>query len=300
MVSEELLTPVSAPNGPIVTSLGVEYIGSEGINNGAMPTPGKIILPDITNWDKYIHVPDLSDRNWEMYYKAQEERFDRNNRLLSVGGGDYFLTAVSFMGFEDTLLAMYEEPDALIELLEYVSDFYLEVLKKQIYYLKPDILSLMDDDSAYHAPFFSLEMYRKIYKPFHKKHFDLALENGMMLERHDCGKCEIFIEDWVEMGVRGWNPAQPMNDLKGIKERFKGKLAINGGWDSQGVLGSPLVDIQLLKDSLAEYVDTLAPGGGFAFGARVGGDPTDPASIERNQIIKDFYFDYVKDYYKNH
>jgi len=264
-VEEELLTPQSAPLGTVVTSFGVEYTGSKDMNMGAMPTPGKIILPDITNWDKYIKRPDTSDRNWEMYYKAQEEKWDRENKLLYVGGGDYFLTAVSFMGYEDTMLAMYEEPDAFKEMLEYVSDFYLEVLKKQIYYCKPDALGLMDDDSAYHAPFFSLEMYREFFKPLQQKHIDIAHENGMYVERHDCGKCELFVPDWVEQGVKAWNPAQPMNDLKGIHEKYVGKLAICGGWDSQGVLGSEKVDIKVLKDALVEYVDTLAPGGSFGF-----------------------------------
>ena len=299
-VEEELLTPVSAPNGTIVTSFGVEYTGCPEMNMGAMPTPGKILCPDITQWDKYIKKPDVSDRDWEKYYKSQEGRFDRNNRLLCVGGGDYFLTAVSFMGFEATLSAMYEEPDALLDMMEYVSEFYLEVLKKQIYYLHPDELSMMDDDSAYMAPFFSVEHYRKFFKPFQMKHCDIAREEGMVIERHDCGKCEQFIPDWLEMGVRGWNPAQTSNDLKGIKKKYLHQLSIAGGWDNQGILGSVEVPIPMLKDALAEYVDTLAPGGGFSFMAMVGSDPTNPAAQERNEVIKDFYFDYVKDYYKNH
>jgi hypothetical protein len=51
---------------------------------------------------------------------------------------------------------MYEEPEAVKELLSYISDFYIMVTKKQLYYLKPEIYVLMDDDAAYRAPFFSL------------------------------------------------------------------------------------------------------------------------------------------------
>lgn len=299
-VAEELLTPVSAPEGTYVTSFGVEYTGAKDLNMGAMPTPGKIICPDLKNWDKYIHRPDTSDRNWEMYYKSQESNWDRENRMLTVGGGDYFLTAVSFMGFENTLLAMYEEPDALLEMLDYVSEFYLEVLKQQIYYCKPDGLSIMDDDAGYRQPFFSVEMYQKFYKPFQQKHCDIAHENNMTIERHDCGRCEQLIPDWIEMGITGWGPAQTSNDLAGIKKKFGNRIAICGGWDNQGELGKPTVDKKVLKDALAEYVDTLAPGGGFMYSAMIMGDPSDPELAERNAIIKDFYFDYVKDYYVTH
>ena len=51
MVSEELLTPVFAPGGKVVTSFGVEYLGSPEFGYGATPNPNKIILPDITEWD---------------------------------------------------------------------------------------------------------------------------------------------------------------------------------------------------------------------------------------------------------
>ncbi|MCQ2440010.1 MAG: hypothetical protein MJ074_09630 [Oscillospiraceae bacterium] len=295
-VAEELLTPQSAPEGSIITSFGVEYVGCPTMGMGAMPAPGKYILPDITQWEKYIKKPDVSDRNWEKYYMDQAKNFDRENKALRVGGGDYWLTAVSFMGFEATMMAMYEEPEALKDMLSYVSEFYLEVLKKQIYYLHPEVLGLMDDDAALDYPFFSPEMYREFYRPLQQKHIDIAKENNMVIDRHDCGRCEDFIPDWIEMGIQGWGPAQTTNDLKAIKKKYTGKLVINGGWE--GVDNT--IPIPELKDKLLDFADTFLPGGSFIWGARVTGNPTDPATIERNAVLKDFYYDYVRDYYKTH
>ena len=300
MVKEELLTPAVAPEGTIVTSFGVEYVGCPELNMGAMPNPNKIICPDITEWDKYVHHIDISNRDWEAYYKPQEANWDRTNHVLSIGGSDYWLTAVSFMGFENAVLAMYEEPDAFKEMLEYVADFYIEVMKQEIYYCKPDIFGIMDDDSAYRMPFFSVDMYREFFKPLQQRHIDIAHENGMLVTRHDCGKCEQFIPDWIEMDVRAWNPAQVSNDLKGIKAKYGNLLTIEGAWDNQGELGRADCDIQYLKDALAEYVDTFAPGGGFTYSAHLSARPTEPGFDERNQIIRDFYEDYVRNYYQNH
>lgn len=141
--NEELLTPQSAPNGPIVTSFGVTYVGSAELNNGAMPAPGKVLLDDITKWRDVIKAPDLSSFDWESYYREKTKDIDRTTKYITVGGGDYFLTLVSFMGFENTLVSLYIEPEEVKELLEYVSKFYLMVLKQQIHYLKPDVLGLM-------------------------------------------------------------------------------------------------------------------------------------------------------------
>jgi hypothetical protein len=194
---------------------------------------------------------------------------------------------------------MYEETDEVIELLTYISEFYTTVLKQQIHYLKPDVLGLMDDDAAYRAPFFSVDMYTRIFKPFHKLHTDLALDAGCVISRHDCGKCEQFIDDWLDLGIAEWNPAQTINDCKGIKAKYGNRLALAGCWD-----GTPWVPGHFteaaLKDAMAEYVDTFAPGGGFSFSVMIGGPFGDPAGDEGREIIKNFYFDYVRDWYKTH
>ena len=298
-VTEDQIAPTFCPNGPIKTVYGVTYVGSADLMNGALPS-GPPILTDITKWRDVIKNPDNSHRDWEGYYKKQTDRFDRVNRVVKCHGGDYFLTLASFMGFADALLAMYEEPEEVYALFDYVSQHYLEVMEKQLDYVKPDIYTIMDDDAAALAPFFSLETYRKLVKPFHEKHAKLALERGVYLDRHDCGHCELFIDDWVEMGVRSWNPAQVSNDLKGIKKKYGRKLAICGGWDNTGFLGSTAVDLETLREKLMEYVDTFAPGGGFVYSPGVSGKMDDPAVIERRNVLSDVYYNYARDYYKTH
>ena len=296
---DELLTPRIAPDGPIVTSLGVTYVGSKELMDGAMPAPGKIIVTDITKWREQLKIRDVSDRDWEAYYKDQSKDYDRENKTVGIGGGDYFLTLVSLMGFEGALLAMHEEEEEVVALLEHVSDFYTMVMKNQIYYLKPDIFGLMDDDAAYRAPFYSLDMYHRIFKQFHKKHCDLALDAGMMITRHDCGRSEQFIDDWLDIGIREWNSVQTSNDCVGIKQKYVGRLALAGCWDSSVWRDRDFTEKEL-RDALAEYVDTFAPGGGFTFFAMVGGGPDDPKAGENREIIKSFYYDYAKDWYKTH
>ena len=301
-LKEELLTPQAVPDGPFVTSLGVTYVGSAENNFGAMPAPNQILIDDITKWRDKLKIRDVTGRDWEGYYKKLLEEVDRKNKCISVSGGDYFLTLVSLMGFEGALLAMYEEPDEVIALLDYISKFYLMVFKQQIHYMKPDIFGLMDDDAAYRAPFFSLELYRQIFRPFHKLHCDLALDAGMIISRHDCGKSEQFIDDWIELGIKDWNPVQITNDCKGIKQKYLGKLALAGCWDSTKWATRMVVDETELKDELAEYVDTFAPGGGFTFAAAMGMPmPNEtPVQTERREITTKFYYDYARDWYKTH
>lgn len=300
MITEEMIAPVMAPNGPVMTVYGVEYVGSKEINNGAMPAPGKILLHDISKWRDVIKNPDTSHRDWEGYYKKQTDKMDRVSKAVTCHGGDYFLTLVSFMGFTEALMAMYEEPDEVYALFEYISEHYLEVMRQQFKYVKPEVYGIMDDDAAMRAPFFSADMYRKLVKPFHKKHADVALEHGALLDRHDCGRSEDFIDDWLDIGIKSWNPAQVSNDLIAIKKKYTGKLVLNGCWDNTGILGSPAVDDEVLREALYTYVDTFAPGGGFVFSAMIMAPPDDPTGKAKTDIIRNFYFSYVRDYYKTH
>ena len=69
----------------------------------------------------------------------------------------------------------------------------------------------MNGDAAYRAPFFSLDLYRAFFKPLHQRHVDLALESGWS---------EQFLEDWLEMGIRGWTRFQVADDCKDIEDGF--------------------------------------------------------------------------------
>ena len=297
-INDELLTPNNIPDGkPFITSLGVEYVGSKELNNGAMPAPGKVVIDDISKWHDQLKIRDVAGRDWEGYYKKASEKIDRSKMCVAVDGGDYFLTLVALMGFENAILSMYEEPEEVEALLTEISNFYLMVTKKQMEYLKPEIYILMDDDSAYRRPFFSLDLYRKIFKPFHKKHCDLALEHGCKIVRHDCGRSEQFIEDWLEMGVLAWNPFQTTNDCAGIKKKYGDRITLEGGWD--GLAVPQMTDDELIA-YLDEYTDTFLPGGRFVFSAMSGqmGKPGEPD--HHMDVIKKYYEDNVRYWYQNH
>jgi len=295
-VGDELLTPQSAPDGPIVTSLGVTYIGSPENMFGAMPAPNQIIIDDIKKWPEQLKIRDVSDRDWEGYYKEKLKDIDRSQLAVSTDSGDYFLTLVSLMGYTGALTAMYEEPEEVKALLTHISEFYTLVLRKQFEYMKPDIYILMDDDSAYRAPFFSLDMYREIFKPFHKLHTDIAIEHGALCERHDCGHSEQFIDDWLDIGIKGWSPIQDTNDAVAIKKKYVGRLAMGMMWDSK----IPWDSDEQYREEMTKHVDTFAPGGGFSFGIFVMGPPDDPETKRKNDYVKGFFDEYVRDYYKTH
>ena len=293
----QLGNPMSAPNGPVYSAWGVKYVGSEENNWGALPEPGAIMLDDITKWRDVIKNPDMSGFDWEGYFKKLMAGRNRAEKLIMCGGVEYFQTLVSFMGFTEALMAMYEEPEEVYELFEYLSQFMLEVTKKQMQYMQPDILTIADDSSALAAPFFSLETYRKLILPFQKKHADIGRESGAFIIKHDCGKSEQFIDDWVEFGARSWNPAQVTNDLKAIKKKYLGRLALEGCWDNQGRVAMLDTPDDELMAAVEEFAKTFVPGGGFVFNPTLNGNREDPRFERKTALIKDYFFNHVRNAY---
>jgi len=290
--------PTFVTQGFAFSPWGVRYVGSMELGGGGIPEPGFIILHDIRKWRDVIKNPSVKGIDFETHYKKSVEHVDRSKKVVTINGGEYFQTLVSFMGFEGALIAMSEEPDEVYELLDYVSQYSIEIAKQRIRYTQAEVFMVSDDCAAAKSPFFSPDMYKRLIKPFHKKHADLALEHGLFVSKHDCGKSEVFIPDWLEMGVRSWNPAQTMNDLATISAKYKGTLVIEGGWDSLSPVCKPDAPDEELIAALDNYVNTLAPGGSFTFSVMpLMGDANDERIERKNKLIEDYFFSHVRDYY---
>ena len=291
--------PVKTPEGYDKDEFGMLRTTTEESMGGGFPVPGIVLLEDITKWRDVIKMPDLSTVDWDAFAKRQYEGKDPNNPK-SVMIGDFIVTLINWMSFTEGLIALQEEPEECYALLEYLCDYYCEVLKKCIYLFKPEILHLVDDVAADQMPFISLETYRTLIKPHHKRLADIALDNDMLITMHCCGKCDSFIDDWAEMGVTGWEPAQAGNDFAAIKKKYGPKMVIMGGWDNTGPISMPETSDDELREALIKYVDEFAPGGGFAYGARVATSMSKEDAEHKNAICEEIYFSYARDWYKHH
>jgi hypothetical protein len=264
--------PAPSADGPPkewVDAWGVPYVANEETGFAGLPKPGAFMLQDITEWEKVVKAPKYPDEfftaDWEAMAKKDLEKIDRSQTaVLAMGGFMPFQQVVAFMGFTEGLCALVEEPDAVKDMLNYITDYYLPINERIIEYYKPDIVYLLDDTAAKDAPFFSLEIYRDIFKPIYQRLTKMAFERGIPLQFHNCGRCEDFIPDMIDFGVRFWDPAQTKNDLLGIKEKYGKQFGIVGGFDFV-----PPADRDATEEEVREYVrgilDKYAPGGGYHF-----------------------------------
>ena len=282
---------------------GVRYVGNPEAAGGKMPAPNEVLLTDIRKWHDVIKAPDISGIDFEQMAKKDLEYHKINREESAVTLHTFvgpFQQLVSFMGFTELFMAMVEEPEEVRALADYVTDFYIDVVERSIDFYKPDIFGMCQDNAAWANPFFSLEAYRELFKPAEMRLADVARKRGIFIDMHNCGHCEIFVDDWQDLGVVSWNPAQTCNDIAAIKAKYKEKLVIVGAWDGRGELASPDATEEAVKQSVIETIDRSAPGGAYMFSGAFLGSRTDERIAQKNKWVMEAAEAYCKDFYKTH
>jgi len=278
---------------------GVPYVTTESTGFAGLPKPGAFILDDVTKWDTVIKKPDIDTNvDWEALAQAALANINRETTAVTSGVScGTFTTLIGMMGFTEGLCALLEEAEAVKELLNFITDYYEPIAIKTIEYFKPDIVSIGDDTASKYAPFFSPEVYRDVFKPMYNRVLHYAKDRDIPIQFHNCGKCEPFVEDMVDLGVRYWDPAQTENDLVGVKEKYKGILAVCGGFDYVPDLSGATEEA--VRAYIRETLDKYAPGGGYAFtGGYVGTGDSPEFTQQVNTWIADEVFNYGGDFYK--
>ncbi|MCL2632681.1 MAG: veratrol--corrinoid protein metyltransferase [Coriobacteriia bacterium] len=278
---------------------GVEYVSTKETSNAALPVPDQFILDDITKWRDIIKVPDFpEDIDWVAQAAKDTENSDRTQTALSAGAGGFFLPLMNMMGFSEGLCAMAEEPEEVKALFDYILEFYLKIVDKLLNYYKPDLFSLSDDIAAAGNLFVSPQTYRDLVKPYHAALAKPFVDAGIPISMHCCGKSDDIVDDWVEIGVRIWNPAQVMNDLHHWKAKYKGVLALEGCFDSHGPANWPHAPEELVRQAVRDCIDNYAPDGGFVFWGSTYGDLDDPDTANKARWITEEYDAYGRTFYQ--
>jgi uroporphyrinogen-III decarboxylase len=273
---------------------GIPYVIHK---NGAMPRPNNFIMKDISKWRTAVNIPTLEGYDWERTAQKDCAVLDKNKAVAFLSDGP-FIILINAMGFEGGLMAMAEEPEEVMAFFEALSAFQEKVLENTLKYYHPvDVVIIADDVATARNLFISPKTYREMVLPFHKRQAEIVKKYNKPIEMHCCGKCESIIDDWVNMGVNIWQPAQPVNDLAAIQKKYGNRLILNGGWDNTGPAGVPGASESLVRQSARYVIDKLAATGAFVFwdGGGVGAEED---MLQKLAWVEDEARNYGAQYYQ--
>ncbi len=173
----------------------------------------------------------------------------------------YFERLWSLRGMENALTDFYLYPDEVHRLFGKLTDFYERAMERAGKELDADGFFASDDIGTQNSPFFSLEIFRDFFKPYYKRLCDKAHELGMHFWLHTCGNVELFLEDFIEIGLDVIHPIQKGTmDEKKIADVYGDRICILAGFDVQQAIpfGSP----EEVRKEVRYLIDTFDRGRG--------------------------------------
>ena len=222
-------------------------------------------IVDRPSWEaaKRRMRPDRDRIDWA-HLKANYPVWRKKGTWLAAHFWFGFDVTHSFVvGTERVLCALVEDPEWIRDIISHHLEMHLSLfgMMWDAGYTF-DALRWPDDMGYKGKQFFSLNTYREVVKPFHRRAIEWAHARGIRAELHSCGDVNPFVPEFVEMGLDGLNPLEVKAgmDPVGMKKKWGDRLALHGGinavlWDRPDEI----------RAEMERVVPVLKQGGGYIF-----------------------------------
>ena len=137
------------------------------------------------------------------------------------------------VGTENALLWMLTDEELFADFVGRIGDFMAELARIQAADDRLSGLYIWGDVAYVHSMMFSPVLWRKYFKPIVKRIIDICKEAGLMTIYHGCGDVTGIFDDFVKIGLQGYNPLEAKAGLDAVKlkEKYANKLAAVGNID---------------------------------------------------------------------
>jgi len=237
-----------------------------------------IVDPDSWGKAKQRIRPERDRVNWERL-KANYKIWKEKGYWIQTGlwfGFD--VTHSWIVGTERLLFALIEDPKWCMDMFSHLLEVDLALLDMvwDAGY-RFDCITWPDDMGYKNNQFFSVDMYRELLKPFHRRAIEWAHRKGIKAHLHSCGDINPFIPELVDIGLDALNPLEVkagMDPLH-LKKTWGDHLVLHGGinavlWD----------DSEAIREEMKRVVPILKESGGYIFSS----DHSVPSSVS----LRDF------------
>jgi uroporphyrinogen-III decarboxylase len=163
---------------------------------------------------------------------------------------------------ENTLVDFYENPSSVHRLLDAITEFHCAVIRRGARELGVKAVWTTDDIGMQTGPMFGYPIFNEFFKPRYARLIKTAHECGMHFWLHSCGNIELFLDDFVAMGLDVLHPVQKYAmDMGKIAARYGGRLSFWAGMDVQQIL--PFGTPEEVRREVRFLIDTFdRPDGG--------------------------------------
>lgn len=189
---------------------------------------------------------------------------EENGGELAVFGGlrGTFGFLFIMLGLENLSIALYEEPELLMKIVEASDAFWTRVGLKLIE-AGCDALYLANDMGMNGSTLIAPEQLRQFFFPSMKKQIETWKRAGGRVLFHSCGNVDAVLEDLADAGIDALTNLQVRAgmDLASVKRRIGDRVTIVGNVDATGVMCQG--DQSLITEAIQRVIQTAGQDGGL-------------------------------------
>ena len=272
-----LFHPFMMFSNPLLKKGDPDVVNAWGITNsfpenvpGAFPvhTPEKIVLKDIENWRDYVKFPslDFTPEQWAIA-KGMYDAVDGTKayKACFVAPG-LFEQCHHLMSIEEALMAYYEYPDEMHELINALADWEIELAKGICENLHPDMIFHHDDWGSEINSFLRPEMFEEFFLEPYKRIYTYYKEHGVeFIVHHSDSYAANLVPTMIEMGIDVFQGAIKTNNNPELIAKYGEKMSIMGEIDNKQVDFEGWTPADCEKAALAAIERCGTPFGGKYF-----------------------------------
>lgn len=170
--------------------------------------------------------------DWIDYVKSVQGR----DYPLGLWAGSLYGWPRSFMGVETVSYMLFDEPDLIHEMCEYIADFVVEIVSPILEEIQLDYAFIWEDMAGKSGPLCSPEMYREFMGEPLKKITCMLHSHGVhhILIDSD-GYSDPMIPVWLECGITGLRPFEIAagSDPVKVRKEYRKDIIIQGAIDKR-------------------------------------------------------------------
>jgi len=221
--------------------------------NGSIPEYLKYPVATPDDWER-IKKERLNINSVERYshidWDAYKELIRTSGAGVQAGYYPYgmFGAPRDLMGAEELLVAFYDEPEMVKDMIDHLTDIWLHMFAITAEHVKIDHIHIWEDMSGRQGSLISMDMVEKFMMPAYDRIHDFAKAHDVKLISVDTdGKCDELVEVMTKHGVNAFIPfeVQAGNDIREYREKYP-ELGIIGGLDKRALaIGRGAIDKEM-------------------------------------------------------
>jgi len=234
--------PISGQVPPV--AIGETRVNAWGVTmSWPAHTPGQFpvhdyehrVVKDITRWKETVKAPrtDFPDEDWAEYERAAAA-VDRKEVFATASVAPGIFEQVHYLlSIEEALVAYAEEPEAMHELIEYITDYELRLAEQLCKHGHPDALFHHDDWGSHISSFLSPAMFREFFLEPYKKVYGYYKSHGVeIIVHHSDSYAANLVPSMIEMGIDVFQGCVTTNNVPDLVRRYGGRIAFMGDIDN--------------------------------------------------------------------